>query len=103
MTIEQLGRGRKTLTRELLLIIKYLAEHETVMTIKEISSAVDLSYSCVRRSVKNVTEIDILETPDMVIVKKGRKPKTSESMVQIVKDHLTQNRTATLSSAKKTS
>ena len=93
-------KERKTITRELLLIIKYLAEHEPVLTIKEISSVVGLSYSCVRRAVKNVSEMDIFETPDMGIVKKGRKPKTSETMAQIVKDHLTQNRTATLSSAK---
>ena len=59
-----------------------------------------MSYSCVRRAVKNVSEKDIFETPDMGIVKKGRKPKTSEFMAQLVKDHLTQNRTATLSSAK---
>ena len=82
------------------MIIVYLAEHEPVITLKEISRIVGLSYSCVRRAVKNMTENDFGETPDFGIVKKGRKAKTSEHAAQIVKDHLTGSTTATLVSAK---
>ena len=92
-------KKRTTVTKELLQIIMYLHKQEPIMTMKEISEVVGLSYSCVRRAVKMMSETDICERPDFGIVKKGRKPKTTPEMAQLVKDHLTQTRTATLSSA----
>ena len=40
----------------------YLFECEPVLTLKEISDVVGLSYSCVRRAVKRVNENGLSET-----------------------------------------
>ena len=79
----------------------YLREQEPMLSLVEIARVVDLSYSCVKSVMKKIGEMDDEELQEFEVVKLGRKVKATPEMARMVKDHLTQSRMATLSTAKR--
>ena len=81
-------------------MIVYLHDQEPMLSLKEIARIVDLSYSCVKATMKKIHEREEMGLDAFEEVKKGRKAKTTPEMAQMVKAHLTESRTATLSTAR---
>ena len=81
-------------------VIAYLHEREPILSLLEISRVVSLSYSCVKNVVKKSHESEASEIWEFAIEKKGRKEKITGEMAQLVKAHLTESRTSSLSTAK---
>ena len=93
-------RKMTEMTPDKLETIKALWNREPSIPIKEIASMVGMSYNSVRAAIKKLAvceEVGVAITD--TIKKKGRKPKINEAAVQQVKEHLTSDRTASLTSA----
>ena len=81
-------------------VIRTLWKREPPIPIKDIASIVGMSYHPVLGAIKKIVECEELGLPLSEIVKpKGRKPKRSAQVEEMVKQHLTAERTASLASA----